>query len=71
MLFVIKLHGLLHQGSVDSFACLSRLKQLLVETQSQESLTRLEEQIGAYDFNDAMLTLTTIAQNIGIDLADR
>lgn len=67
----VELHDMLRHGRADSIACLSRLKQVLAESSMQESLSRLEQQIGAYDFDDVILTLTELARNFGIDLAEK
>lgn len=66
-----ELFSLLEMNDVQAEACLESLADLLKGTVMQQELTLLAEQISAFDFDAAMITLSAMAKSMNLPLGRR
>jgi two-component system sensor histidine kinase/response regulator len=63
-----ELAGLLAEGDTTAEKCVARLREYLAAEEFGARLTQLEEQIGFFDFEDALEMLTGIAEELTLSL---
>ncbi|MBL7178123.1 MAG: response regulator, partial [Desulfobacteraceae bacterium] len=65
-----ELMGLLQEGDASAEDCLEALHASIIGPRFRESVDKLQEQIGSYDFKDAQNTLMLLAKSLDIPLED-